>query len=109
MILFNCIFGFLGFVYLFSGIYKWKRIWKMARGIYFPDVIGEKGTRLLYMIGGGGMVGSAIGFMLQDLSQNRSNIFHLIGISIMIVISVVLFRRYEGISIIKFIKDKPST
>lgn len=100
-------FTLVGFLYLLSGIYEWKKSWRLNVGTYLPNLIGERKTRLLYIFIGACIIAIGITLFLQDLFSNSSIIFVISGILISITITSVFFRLYEGISIIKFLMNHP--
>jgi hypothetical protein len=103
---FNVVFGCVGLFYLFSGIYEWKRIWKMGGWGYLPNKIGERNTRLIYMFSGFGLLGVAISIFLQDLLSDNSILFFIVGFTISASISAILFKYHEGTSIFSFVRNK---
>jgi len=102
---FYILFTLIGLIYLLSGIYEWKKSWRLNIGIYLPNLIGEQKTRLLYIFVGGSIFGIGISLSMQSLFSNNSIFFLILGFFISISVIWFLFRLYEGTPITEFIRD----
>ncbi len=72
-------FGLLGLLNILSGCYGWNWWWRLARGMYLPDLVGPQMTRWIYIGVGYVMLAIGITLFLQKLFQSTSMIYWMVG------------------------------
>jgi uncharacterized membrane-anchored protein YitT (DUF2179 family) len=107
MALFYILFMVCSLILLLSGIYEWDWVWRTARGGYLPDKIGKANTRLLYIFLGLLCISSLFAFMLKDLAPDY--LIFILSLAFFALITNWLFNKYEGTSVMMFIKSRKSS
>ncbi len=103
---FYVVFGFFGLLAMLSAVYEWTWIWKLARGGYLPNQVGWHNTRLLYLVGGSGVLGAAISLSLQSLLSSNSVLFFAVGFLLASGLTAILFNSRQNQSIVSFLLNK---
>jgi len=100
------LYGFLGLLSMLSAVYEWIWFWKLARGVYLPDLIGLRNSRLFYLSGGFGGVGAGISHVLQFLLSSNSVFIIIVGYSLSGALTALWFNSRKNQSIVKFLLNK---
>jgi hypothetical protein len=103
---FGIAFGSMGLVNIFSSTYEWTWWWRLAKGGYLPDQIGWAKTRLLYLVGGFGILGVGIALTIQEVFAIKSLSAFLIGFAFSTVVTKLIYESREGQSISELIHLK---
>lgn len=93
---FGICFGLVGLICLLSGCFEWNWFWKLARGIYLPNVVGWERTRLIYIATGIGCLTIGLAITLQNLFDTDSTLLFMVSFFISILCFIFFCNIKKG-------------